>query len=130
MMTRLLSKGMLFGGAAAATIGLAACQRAADLSCDQIAQKAQELSQRQEVRFNEIRDVREVSRTETERRCTGNGVTTTGQTIALQLRGYEENGNQMVSYEGQAPTPPPAGPPAGDQPAAGGEEQPPAGDQQ
>ena len=121
-MTRFAKNALLFGGAAAATIAVAACQRAADLSCDEIAQKAREISQRQEVKFNEIRDVREVSRTETERRCTGNGVTTTGQTIPLQMRGYEENGNQLVAYEGQAPAPPPAAPPAADQPPAGDEQ--------
>ena len=100
------------GGLALATASLSACGTAADLSCDEIARQARELSQSQDVKFTEIRDVREVSRTETERRCSGTGVTAAGQPIPLTLRGYEENGNQLVAYEGTAPAPAPAGAPA------------------
>ena len=89
----------------AAGASLTACTRGADLTCDDIARRSQELSQSQPMKFSEIRDVREVSSTEQERRCTGTGVTATGQTIPLTLRGYEENGNQLFAYEGTAPAP-------------------------
>jgi len=98
------------GGLALATMSLSACGTAADLSCDEIARQARELSQGQEVKFTEIREVREVSRTDRERRCSGTGVTAAGQNIPLTLRGYEENGNQLVAYEGTAPAEAPAPP--------------------
>jgi len=94
---------ILLSMAAGAT--LTACTRAADLTCDDIARRSQELSQSQPVKFSEIRDVREVSSTEQERRCSGTGVTATGQTMPLTLRGYEENGNQLFAYESTAPAP-------------------------
>ncbi len=106
------SASFALGGLALAALALSGCGTAADLSCDEIARQARELSQSQEVKFNEIRDVREVSRTETERRCSGTGVTAAGQSIPLTLRGYEENGNQLVAYEGTAPAQEPAGAPA------------------
>ena len=100
------------GGLALAAASLSACGTAPDLSCDEIARQARELSQGQDVKFSEIRDVREVSKTDRERRCSGTGVTADGQSIPLTLRGYEENGNQLVAYEGTAPAPAPAEAPA------------------
>ena len=86
-------------------VALAGCQRAADMSCEEIAARATEISQNQAVKITRIRDVREVSKTENERRCTGMAETSVGTNEAVTLRGYEENGNQIVMYEGQGAAP-------------------------
>jgi len=93
---------------AVVTLPLAACGTAAGLSCEEIARQATELSKSQPVQITQIRDLREVSKTDTERRCRGMAETSAGTNEAVIVRGYEENGNQMVGYEpeaGAAPAP-------------------------
>ena len=88
--------------AATVTLPLVACGTAAGLSCEEIARQATELSKSQPVQIKQIRDLREVSKTETERRCRGMAETSAGTNEAVIVRGYEENGNQMVGYEPEA----------------------------
>ena len=77
---------------------LSACGRAADLSCDEIARQSQQLSQSQDVKFKAITGVRETNKTDTERRCEGTAELDSGETGTVYMRGFEQDGNQLVEY--------------------------------
>jgi hypothetical protein len=85
---------------AAALAALAACVNVKSMDCNEIAQKAKEISQNQPIKIQNIANVRETSRTATEARCTGDATLADGGTAPVYLRAYEENGNTMVAYQG------------------------------
>ncbi len=86
-------------------VALAGCGGAADLSCEEIAAQATNLSKTQPVQITSISGLKEVSKDDKERRCSGVAQTSLGTNESVVLKGYEdEQGNQMVSYEGQGPT--------------------------
>jgi len=85
-----------------AALPLAGCGAAADLSCDEIAKQATDLSKEQPVQITKLDNVKEVSKTDKEKRCSATATTSLGTTEEVILKGYEdESGNQMVGYEGQ-----------------------------
>jgi hypothetical protein len=88
---------------AGAVLPLSACGTAAGLSCDEIGRQVTEATKSQPVQIRELRDVREVSKTDTERRCTAVAETSAGTNEVIMIRGYEENGNQLVGWESQGP---------------------------
>lgn len=103
-MTRIISCGKIvaLGLVAAALSG---CGRAADLSCADIVSQATDASQKDAVKIVRVHNVTEVSKTDKERRCTGTAETSVGTNLTVNFRGYEENGNQLVSYEGSEVVP-------------------------
>jgi len=83
-------------------LAFAGCGGAADLSCEEIAEQATNLSKSQPVQITSISNLQEVSKDDKERRCSGVAQTSLGTNEAVVLKGYEDaEGNQMVSYEGQ-----------------------------
>lgn len=86
--------------AAAALPALSACVNVTSLDCNEIAQKAKEISQNQPIKIQNITNVRETARTPTDARCTGDATLADGGTAPVYLRAYEENGNTMVAYQG------------------------------
>ena len=86
--------------AVAALPALAACVNVSSLDCNEIANKAKEISQNQPIKIQNITNVREVSRNDAEARCTGDATLADGGTAPVYLRAYEENGNTMVAYQG------------------------------
>lgn len=120
---------------------LAACNNVASMSCERIASEAKTISQAQQVKINNISNVREVSRTEAEARCQGNAAWSDNSNSDIYMRAYEQGGNTMVSYsdrgfdatppapQGAQPqqAPPAQGVPGYDQPAqqpqGGGDQQ-------
>ena len=99
MHNKLLKAG-LAAIAVAAVPALSACVNVSSLDCDEIAQKARELSQNQPIKIQNITNVRETSRNDAEARCTGDATLADGGTAPVYLRAYEENGNTMVAYQG------------------------------
>ena len=90
---------------ALAGLGLSGCRSAAALSCEQIAKEATEVSKQQPVQITGITNLKEISKTDKQKRCSGTAQTSAGTTEEVVLKGYEdENGNQMVAYEGQGPS--------------------------
>lgn len=79
---------------------LAGCGGIAQLDCRQIAASARQLSQARPIRIENIANVRETARTETEVRCTGDATLADGGTAPLYLRAREENGHAVVAYQG------------------------------
>ena len=90
---------------AVAAVSLTACTRAAEMTCDEIGQRVTEATKSRPVQIRRLHDVREVSRTETERRCSAMAETSVGTNEMVMMRGYEENGNQLVAWEGQGAAP-------------------------
>lgn len=79
-----------------AALAVSACNNAASLSCEQIADQAKQITQTQGTAVTAITDIREVSATPTERRCTGTAATALGST-EVHMRGFQaENGDQRV----------------------------------
>lgn len=85
--------------AAAALPPLGACANAPALDCNQIAEKAKEISQRETLKILSIVHVRETSRSDAETRCTGDATFAESDPAPVYLRLYEENGNTMVAYQ-------------------------------
>jgi hypothetical protein len=79
---------------------LAGCGGVAHLDCDGIAGRAKALSQDRPIRIASIANPREMSRTETEIRCTGDATLADGGTAPLYMRAREENGEVVVAYQG------------------------------
>jgi hypothetical protein len=79
---------------------LSACVNVSSLDCNEIAQKAKEISQNQPIKIQNITNVRETARTAADARCTGDATLADGGTAPVYLRAYEENGNTMVAYQG------------------------------
>ncbi len=80
---------------------LSGCVNVASLDCNEIAEKAKEISQQQPIKIQSIANVRETSRTDTDARCTGEATLADGGgTQPVYLRAYDENGNTMVAYQG------------------------------
>jgi hypothetical protein len=86
--------------AIAALPALSACVNVSSLDCNEIAQKAKDISQNQPIKIQNITNVRETSRTDSDARCTGDATLADGGTAPVYLRAYEENGNTMVAYQG------------------------------
>ncbi|MEA3048525.1 MAG: hypothetical protein QOG84_361 [Sphingomonadales bacterium] len=84
----------------AALPALSGCGGIAHLDCDQIAESAQRLSRERPIRIESIANVREMARTGTEVRCTGDATLADGGTAPLYLRAREENGRAEVAYQG------------------------------
>lgn len=81
---------------------LSACTPSvASMSCDAMAQQAQQLSQSQSVKVTAISGLRETSRNENEARCEGEGTLQDGSNVHLYLRAYKEGDNTMVAYQNQ-----------------------------
>ena len=72
----------------------------ASLDCNEIANRAKQISQEQPIKIQSIANVRETSRNENDARCTGDATLADGGTLPVYLRAYEENGNTMVAYQG------------------------------
>ncbi len=95
-------KRLAFSCLALAALPLAGCGRAVDMSCEEIAKQATELSKKQPVQITNLTNIREVSRTDKEKRCSATATTSVGTTEEVVLKGYEDSsGNQMVGYDGQ-----------------------------
>jgi len=96
---------LAFSCLALAALALAGCGDAASLSCDEIAKQATDLSKTQPVQITKLDNLKEVSKTDKEKRCSATATTSLGTTEEVILKGYEDaSGNQMVGYEGQGPT--------------------------
>lgn len=80
---------------------LSGCVRVANLDCNEIADRAKQISQQQPIKIQSIANVRETSRTDSDARCTGEAtLADNGGTAPVYLRAYEENGNTIVAYQG------------------------------
>lgn len=73
----------------------------ASMSCDTMAQKAQETSQSQPVKITAVTDLRETSRNDNEARCEGEATLDGGSNTHIYLRAYKEGDNTMVAYQNQ-----------------------------
>ena len=91
--------------AALLALALTGCTtRAAQLSCDDIAEQAKTASQTQGTPVTRFTDVHEQSATETEKVCTATAEVAGGMTTRVVMRGYEEGGQQKVEFH-EAPAP-------------------------
>ena len=72
--------------------------RAAQLSCDDLAEQAKAASQTQGTPVTRFTDVREQSATETEKVCTATAEVAGGATTSVVVRGYEQDGQQKVEF--------------------------------
>jgi hypothetical protein len=87
--------------AAAAVPMISACTPSvASLDCEEIATKAKEISQNQPIKIQNITNVRETSRNESEARCTGDAALADGGSGPVYMKAYQEGGNTMVAYQG------------------------------
>ena len=87
--------------AAAASLVVAGCVNVSSLDCNEIAERAKGISQEQPVKIESIANVREISRTDNDARCTGEATLANGAgTAPVYLRAYEEGGNTIVAYQG------------------------------
>jgi hypothetical protein len=86
--------------ALAALPALGGCVNVASLDCDEIANKAKEISQGQPLKIQSIANVRELSRNESDARCVGDATLADGGTAPVYLRAYNEGENVMVAYQG------------------------------
>jgi hypothetical protein len=84
----------------AALAALSGCGGIAKLDCTEIAERARRLSQDRPIRIQSVANVRELSRSETEARCTGDVTLADGGTTPLYFRAHEENGHVEVAYQG------------------------------
>lgn len=75
------------------------CVNVANLDCSEIADQAKEASQTHEMKIQTIANSREISRTETEARCTAQATWSDGANMIVYLRAYEEGDNTMIAYQ-------------------------------
>jgi hypothetical protein len=86
--------------ALAALPALSGCVNVASLDCNEIAEKAKEISQNQPIKLQSVANVRELSRTDSDARCIGDATLADGGTAPIYLRAYEDGSNVMVAYQG------------------------------
>lgn len=70
-----------------------------DLSCDEIAGKAKELSEGQDTKIAALANVSVTSRTEAEVRCRAEATWSDNASTPVYVRAYEESENRMVAYQ-------------------------------
>jgi hypothetical protein len=96
MHVKLLRAGLAF----AALPAVSGCTSVASLDCNEIADRARQISQDQPIKMQSIANVSETSRNEHEARCTGDATLVDGGTLPVYMRAYEEDGKPMVAYQG------------------------------
>ena len=87
-------------GLALLPFALSGCGGIAGLDCGAVAARARSLSQERPIRIVSIANVRETARTESELRCAGDATLADGGTAPLYFRIRDENGNEVVAYQG------------------------------
>jgi hypothetical protein len=95
-------KSLRLGGALSALVILAACTPSVEsMSCDSIGEEAKRISQTQELKITEIRNLNEQSRTEREARCAGEATFNNNINSPVHLRAYYQGDNTMVEYSSE-----------------------------
>jgi len=94
---------MRLAGVFLSLILLAGCaQNAGALACHEIAGKAKELSEEQDMQIAALANVSETSRTEHDVRCRADATWSDNAVAPVYVRAYDEGENRMVAYQ---PTP-------------------------
>jgi len=78
---------------------LAGCANVASLDCGEIAEQAKQASQGHAMKIERIANAREISRTESDARCTAEAGWSDGANMTVYLRAYEEGDNVMIAYQ-------------------------------
>ncbi|HEX8525847.1 hypothetical protein [Allosphingosinicella sp.] len=100
-----IATSLRFGGLIGAVALLSACQpKVENLDCDEIADEAERIWAKEEQprKITEIRNPKEVSRTEREARCTGEATWSDNSVGEVNLRAFESENGVMVE-SGNAP---------------------------
>ena len=85
--------------ALAALALLAGCDTVASLDCGEIAEQAKQASQSHAMKIERIANAREISRAESDARCTAEAGWSDGENMIVYLRAYEEGDNVMIAYQ-------------------------------
>ena len=87
--------------ALAAVPFLAGCTpKVANMDCNEILNQAKRISQGQPTHIQNVENLHETSRQQTDARCEGNATMSDNSTGTIYLRAYEDNGNTIVAYQG------------------------------
>ncbi|MDP8993646.1 MAG: hypothetical protein M3N07_01485 [Pseudomonadota bacterium] len=98
----MICKGLRTGAILGAALYLSACSPSvSSLDCGEIVEEAKRASQDQPVKINEVRNVREETRTETEARCLGEATWSNEEVSNVWMRAYETDNGTMVEYRNQ-----------------------------
>ena len=101
--------GARLGGVIAAASLLGACNPSvASLECPEIADEAKRISEGQQLKISEIRNVTQESRGEREARCTGEATWSNQEVSNVYLRAFASENGTMVEYRNQPFETPPA----------------------
>jgi hypothetical protein len=103
----------------AATLVTACAPSVSSMNCDRIGQEATRISQDQQLKITNLANMREVSRTDTEARCSATATFSNGASAPLNLRAFQNAEGTRVEYstspfdgaQGAAPGQQPAAPP-------------------
>ena len=97
-----MTSSLRLGGALAVLALATACTPSVEsLSCDSMGEEAKRISQSEELKITEIRNLSEQSRSDREARCTGEATFNNEMTSPIHVRAYYQGDNTMVEYSNQ-----------------------------